>query len=131
MADSGLDWAMRGIAAATIIYNDPVWAEQEYAMQRGERTRGAFDPPIPAAHADALRGRWDRANALQDRMAAEGRETLPDDADRASWASVAPDMLIAGRTANRRGVRWVPALLLAEYQALVATPLPGSADLAA
>lgn len=131
MTDSGSDWAMRGIAAATIIYNDPVWAEQEYAMQRGERVRGTFDPPIPAAHVDALRGRWDRANAFQDRMAAEGCKTLPDNADPSSWASVAPDMLIAGRTADRRGIRWVPAPLLAEYQALVATPLPGSADPAA
>lgn len=38
---------------------------------------------------------------------------------------------IAGRAADRRGIRWVPAPLLAEYQALVATPLPGSADPAA
>lgn len=131
MAGSGSDWAMRGIATATIIYNDPVWAEQEYAMQRGERARGTFDPPIPVDYVDALRGRWDRANALQDRMATEGCETLPDDADPSSWATVAADMLIAGRTADRRGIRWVPAPLLVEYHALVATPLPGSADLAA
>jgi hypothetical protein len=38
-------------------------------------------------------------------------------------------MLIAGRYADRRGIRWMPATLMDEYRALVATPLPGSADL--
>lgn len=131
MTSNGSDWVMRGMAASTIIFNDPVWSEQEYAMQRGERRRGTFDPPLPAGHIDALHARWERASALQDRMAAEGCDTLPIETDARSWAAVIGDMLFAGRTADRRGIRWVPAALLAEYQALVATPLPGSTDLAA
>lgn len=123
------EWLMRGSASATVIYNDPVWSEQEYAMQRGERTRGDFDPPVPGHYADLVRARWNRANALHDRMAAEGRDTLPDDADPQAWAAVDCHMLIAGRYADRRGIRWMPATLMDEYRALVATPLPGSADL--
>lgn len=130
MAGDGIsEWLMRGSASATVIYNDPVWSEQEYAMQRGERTRGDFDPPVPGHYADLVRARWDRANALQDRMAAEGCDTLPDKADPQAWAAIDGDMLIAGRYADRRGIRWVPATLMDEYQALLATSLPGSADL--
>lgn len=131
MTSNGSNWVMRGMAASTIIFNDPVWSEQEYAMQRGERRRGTFNPPVPSTHVDALHARWERASALQDRMVAEGRDTLPIEADPRSWAAVPGDMLLVGRTADRRGIRWVPAALLAEYRALVATPLPGSTDLAA
>ena len=123
------EWLMRGTASASIIYNDPVWSEQEYAMQRGERGRGDFSPPIPARYVELVRSRWDRANALHDRMAAEGCDALPDDADPQAWAVVDGDMLIAGRYADRRGIRWMPAELLGEYQALTALPLPGSTDL--
>ncbi|MEG3174321.1 hypothetical protein U1708_19105 [Sphingomonas sp. ZB1N12] len=128
--DDNSEWLMRGSAAATIIYNDPVWSEQEYAMQRGERLRGDFDPPVPANWVDALRARWSEANALCDRMATEGCDTLPADADPDTWAAIDGDMLIAGRYARDHGIRWVPRALLADYQALLATPLPGSADLA-
>ncbi len=124
-------WVMRGSASATIIYNDPVWSEQEYAMQRGERMRGDFDPPVPSHLVDALRARWNEASALGDRIAAEGCDTPPDDADPDAWAAIDGDMLIAGRYARDRGIRWVPRALLADYRALVATPLPGSADLEA
>ena len=123
------EWMLRGSASASIIYNDPVWSEQEYAMQRGERMRGDFSPAIPAGYVELVRARWDRANALHDRMAAEGCDALPGDAHPHAWVAVAGDMLIAGRRADRRGICWVPAELLAEYQALVATPLPASADL--
>lgn len=123
------EWLLRGSASASIIYNDPVWSEQEYAMQRGERERGSFDPPVPAHYVDLVRARWDRANALHDRMAAEGRDAPPDDPDRDAWAAVDGDMLIASRYADQRGIRWVPAALLAEYRELVTTPLPGSAYL--
>ncbi|WP_341210935.1 hypothetical protein [Sphingomonas paucimobilis] len=125
------EWVLRGSASATIICNDPVWSEQEYAMQRGERVRGDFDPPIPSHLVDTLRARWSEANALSDRMAAEGCDTLPDDADPDAWAAIDGDMLIAGRYARDRGIRWVPRALLAAYQALVTKPLPGSADLEA
>ncbi len=127
--DNVSEWLMRGSASATVIYNDPVWSEQEYAMQRGERTRGDFDPPVPGHYAERVRSRWDLANALQDRMAAEGRDALPDEADPQAWTAVDGDMLIAGRYADWRGIRWVPATLMGEYRVLLATPLPGSADL--
>lgn len=127
--DDNSEWLMRGSASASIIYNDPVWAEQEYAMQRGERMRCDFEPPIPAHYVDLVRARWDRATALHDRMAAEGRDALPDDAAPNFWAAVDGDMLIASRYAHDRGIRWVQAELLAEWQALVALPLPGSTDL--
>lgn len=127
--DNISEWLMRGSASATVIYNDPVWSEQEYAMQRGERKRGDFDPSVPGHFADLVRARWDRANALQNRMAAEGRAALPDDADPQAWTTVDGGMLIAGRYADRRGVRWVPAALLADYRTLLAAPLPGSVEL--
>jgi hypothetical protein len=130
-SDDISEWLMRGSASATIIFNDPVWSEQEYAMQRGERMRGDFDPPVPGHLVDALRARWSEANALSDRMASEGCDTLPDDADRDTWAAIDGDMLIAGRYARDRGICWVPRALLVDYRALVATPLPGSADLEA
>ncbi|MFS0738962.1 hypothetical protein ABC347_18095 [Sphingomonas sp. 1P06PA] len=37
--------------------------------------------------------------------------------------------ICSGRYADRRGIHWVPATLMDEYQALLSTPLPGSADL--
>lgn len=130
MADENIsEWLMRGSAVATIIYNDPVWSEQEYAMQRGERTRGDFDPPVPGHYADLMRADWDRASALHDHIAAEGCDALPEEADPQAWAAVDGDMLIAGRYAGCRGIRCVPAMFMDEYRALVATPLPGSADL--
>lgn len=129
--DDNSEWLMRGSAAATIIYNDPVWAEQEYAMQRGERMRGDFDPPVPAHLVDALRARWSKVSALCDRMATEGCDTLSTNADPDTWAAIDGHMLIAGRYARDHGIRWVPQALLADYQALLATPLPGSADLKA
>lgn len=129
--DHNSEWLMRGSAAATIIYNDPVWSDQEYAMQRGERMRGDFDPPVPAQLVDALRARWSETSALCGRMATEGCDTLPGDADPDSWAAIDDDMLIAGRYAHDRGIRWVPRALLTDYQALITTPLPGSAGLEA
>ena len=48
------EWAFRAHARASIIYGDPIWAAQEYAMQRGERRRGDYDPPISEAQVDAL-----------------------------------------------------------------------------
>lgn len=129
MASDLSEWLLRGSASATIIYNDPAWSEQAYAMQRGELMAGAFDPPVPAGHVDAVRARWDHAHRLQERMAAEGRPELLDGADPHAWAAVDPDMLLAGRYADRRGIRWVPATLMADYRTLQATPLPGSAEL--
>ncbi len=122
------EWLMRGHAIATIVFNDPVWAEQEYEMQRGERARGDYDPPLPDHFVDALRDRQRRLNALHNRMAAEGRESLPDGGNPQGWAEVDGNMLIAGRYADRRGIRWVPASLMAEFQVLAETPLPCSAD---
>jgi hypothetical protein len=127
--DDNSEWLMRGTAAATIIYNDLVWSEQEYAMQRGDRLRGDFDPPVPAHLIDALRARWSEASALCDRMVTEGGDTLPADADPDTWAAIDGDMLIAGHYARDRGIRLAPRALLADYQALLATPLPGSAEL--
>ena len=126
--DDNSEWLMRGSASATVIFNDPVWSEQEYAMQRGERLRGDFDPPVPAHYVDLVRARWDRATALHLRMAAEGRDALPDHAPDA-WVAVDGDMLIASRYARDRGIRWMPGELMAEYQADIALPLPRSADL--
>lgn len=130
MANDLSEWLLRGSASATIIYNDPAWSEQAYAMQRGERAPGAFDPPVPAEHVDAVRARWDHAHRLQERMVAEGRPELPDGADPHAWAAVGSDMLLAGRYADRRGIRWVPVTLMADYRTLQATPLPGSTELA-
>ncbi len=115
---------MRGSAAAAIIYNDPVWLEHEYAMQRGKQLRGDFDPPVTAHLVDALRARWSEASALCDRMATEGCATLPLNADPETWTAIHGDILIAGRYARDHGIRWVPRALVADYQALVATPLP-------
>ena len=129
--DDNSEWLMRGSAAATIIYNDPVWAEQEYAMQRGERMRGDFDPPVSTHLVDALRARWAEASALCGRIATEGCDTLPVNANPDAWDAIDGDMLIAGRYARDHGIRWVTRALLADYQVLLATPLPGSADLKA
>jgi hypothetical protein len=49
-------WLMRGYATASIIFNDPVWAEQHYEMDRGERRRGDYDPPIPGPSSPDLIG---------------------------------------------------------------------------
>lgn len=127
--DDNSEWFIRGSASASIIFNDPVWSEQEYAMQCGERMWGDFDPPVPARYIDLVRARWDRASVLHDRMAVEGRDDLPDDAEPDAWAAVDGDMLIASRYAHDRGIRWMPAALLAEYQVHIVLPLPGSADL--
>jgi len=54
---------------------------------------------------------------------------LPDEADPDTCVAVDGDMLIARRYARDHGIRWVRRALLADYQALVATPLLGSADL--
>lgn len=129
--DHNSEWLMRGSTAARIIYNDPVWSEQEDAMQRVERTRGDFDPPVPAQLVDALRARWNETSVLCGRMATEGCETLPGDADPDSCAAIDNDMLIAGRDAHDHGIRWVPQALLTDYQALITTPLPDSAGLKA
>lgn len=62
--DDNSEWLMCGSAAATIIYNDPVSSEREYAMQRRGRLRGDFDPPVPAHLIDALRAGWSEASLL-------------------------------------------------------------------
>lgn len=98
-------------------------------MQRGERKRGNFDPPVPAHLVDALRVGCSEASTLCDRMATEGYDTLPVNADPDIWAAIDGDILIAGRYARDHGIRWVPLALLVDYQALVAPPLPGSSDL--
>lgn len=122
------EWLMRGHAAASIVFNDPAWAEQNYQMQRGERPRGDYDPPVPSQFVDALLDRQKRLNALADMIAAQGRATLNDGDDPQAWVAVAGDRLIAGRYAEDRGICWVPATLMAEYQAVHDAPLPRSAD---
>jgi hypothetical protein len=129
--DGSSEWLMRGSAAATIVNNDPVWSEQEYAMQPGERMRGDLDRPVPAHLVDALRTRWSKASALNDCVATEGCDTLLADADPETWAAIDGKMLIAGRYARDQDIRWVPQALLADCLALLATPLPGSAELKA
>ena len=121
------EWMMWGHAAASITFNDPVWAAQSYEMDRGERKRNNYDPPLPRHFVDALRERQRRLNGLDDRMAAEGRNDDPPESERDAWAcpQVPPFNLhrpVAG------GIRWVPASLMVEYQSLREVPLPTSAD---
>ena len=77
---------MRGHAAATITFNDPVWAAQSYEMDRGERVRGDYDPPLPNRFVDALRDRERHLNALEDLMVAQGRTEVPPLELLPSWA---------------------------------------------
>jgi hypothetical protein len=122
------EWLMRGHAAASIVFNDPAWAEQNYQMQRGERRRGDYDPPVPSQFVDALCDRQKRLNALEDLMLAQGRADDPPPQDRDAWAQPDADSILSRRLKVSGGIRWVPAALLAEFQALYATPLPSSAD---
>lgn len=122
------EWLLRGHASATIVFNDPAWAEQTYEMDRGERRRGDYDPPLPGRLVDALRGRQRRLNALEDLMLAEGRTEVPPEELSSAWARPEGPLLLPGRPLACHGIRWVPAPLLAEFQALHAPPPPGSAD---
>lgn len=123
------EWLLRGHAAATIAFNDPLWAEQTYEMDRGERQRGDYDPPLSGQLVDALRNRQRRLNALEDLMCEQGRTEVPPEERSSSWATPLGPLLLAGRPLARYGIRWVPASLLAEFDALYATPPPCSADL--
>jgi len=121
------EWMMWGHAAASITFNDPVWAAQSYEMDRGERKRNNYDPPLPRHFVDALRERQRRLNVLDDRMVAEGRNDDPPESERDTWAcpQIPPFNLhrpVAG------GIRWVPASLMVEYRSLREVPLPTSAD---
>ena len=123
------EWLLRGHAAATIAFNDPVWARQTWEMDRGERRRGDYDPPLPGQLVDALRDRQRRLNALEDLMCEQGRAEVPPLELSSSWARPDSSLLLPGRPLTRHGIRWVPAQLLTEFQALYATPLPSSAEL--
>lgn len=121
------EWMMWGHAAASITFNDPVWAAQSYEMDRGERKRNDYDPPLPRHFVDALRERQRRLNGLADRMAAEGRNDDPPEAERDAWACPQVPPFNHGRPVAG-GIRWVPAAIMAEYRSLYLTPLPTSAD---
>ena len=123
------EWLMRGHAAATITFNDPAWAAQSYEMDRGERARGDYNPPLPSRFVDALRNRQRRLNALEDLMVAQGRTEVPPLELLPAWSPLEGPLLLAGRPLDHHGIRWAPAPLMAEFQALYATPLPCSADL--
>lgn len=123
------EWLLRGHAAATILFSDPVWAEQTYQMDRGERVRGDYDPPLPAQAVDDLRDRQRRMNTLEELMAAQGRAEVPPVEQREAWAKVDDALLLAGRPLDRHDIHWVPATLMAEFRALYHTPLPTSAEL--
>ncbi|ARR57584.1 hypothetical protein HY78_29135 (plasmid) [Rhizorhabdus wittichii DC-6] len=123
------EWLLRGHAAATIAFNDPIWAAQSHEMERGERRRGDYDPPLPVQLVDALRDRQKRLNALEDLMQAERRDDLPADADKDTWVMLRERFDHAGEELFRGKLMWVPKALVDEYRALKAAPLPCSADL--
>lgn len=122
------EWLLRGHAAASIAFNDPVWAAQTYEMDRGERVRGDYDPPLPDQLVDALRDRQRRMNQLEDLMVIQGRTKVPPAEHRADWVEAEGALLLAGRSLARHGIRWVPRYLLAEFLTLYETPLPTSAE---
>ena len=122
------EWLMRGHAALSIVFNDPAWAEQNYQMERGERRRGDYDPPVPGQFVDALLDRYKRLNALEDLMLAEGRADDPPTQDCDAWAQPDADSVLSRTLMVLGSIRWVPATLMAEYQALHDAPLPSSAD---
>lgn len=123
------EWLMRGQAAATILFNDPLWAAQTCEMDPGEPELDAYDPPLPGELVDGLRDRQRRLNALEALMLAEGRADDPPPQDRNVWTRPHESLLLAGRSLDRRGICWVPSYLLNEFQTLYTTPLPHSAEL--
>lgn len=123
------EWLMRGNAAGMIVFNDPIWAEQEYAMQRGDRPRGPYDPPLPDHFVDALLDHQKRLNTAKDLMLAAMCDDLPPNADSAAWMTVMKRFDLPGEMLCEDHLVWVPKALVEEYRALKAAPLPCSADL--
>ncbi|MBI0533023.1 hypothetical protein [Sphingomonas sp. TX0522] len=127
MADSAKgEWLMRGHAKATIAYGDPVWAAQTAEMDRGQRARGDYVPPLPEREVDLLRGRQHRMEELRRSLVGQARRDRPDDVE--AWVAVVERYDFEGEPLFGGDLVWMPRSLVEEFRTLAGTALPSSSD---